>query len=237
MIRAALQSFYHIFHICSHSSLSLLRRLAFDLHQSSFGPQFTEPELFLTKQPHSPFRKAEIRNGRSRDNLADQGSLLVPHVHAIPASRIHVPILIALDPIRHTRIAESKGPPIRQTGTIVHDVVDVDGPRLARVEAEVVAVAGAGVGLNGAGVGDVHALVVWAEAEAIAHLEAVGHEPALVRGGSEAVHLWGKHRGRPEGLFVAVRRICEPDVACSVVNDHIVDRGEIAAVEIRDERF
>ena len=60
------------------------------------------------------------------------------------------------------------------------------------------------VGLKCSSVGDVHLLVVRAEAEAVALREAVGYAPDLAGGGFQAVDLTWKHWGGTEGLFPAV---------------------------------
>lgn len=110
-------------------------------------------------------------------------------------------------------MAISEGPPVREPLAVDH-VVHVDGGGLRLVDGEVVPVTHAGVSLHGAGVGYVEEGVVWAEAQAVALREAVGHGPDLAGGGPEAEHLDGHFGVWAEALEVAIVWICEPELCC-----------------------
>ena len=91
------------------------------------------------------------------------------------------------------------------------------------------------VRLHCAGVGDVHLFVIRAEAEAVALGEPVGHTPDLARRGLEPVDLAGELWRGPEGLFVTIRRVGEPEVVVGVVDYDIVQAVERTAMEVVEE--
>lgn len=154
----------------------------------------------------------------------------------LTTSRVYISLLVALDAIGDADGAESKDASVVQFAA-VDDIIHVYGPRQLVVHGKLVTVAGAGVGLNRPRVRDVQQLVVRAEAEAVAFDKAVGDHPALFCFWVEPVNLRREHRGRSEALVVTVVGVGEPYLPCLVVDDDVVDRVEVAAVKVVDERF
>ena len=100
-------------------------------------------------------------------------------MNPIAAARIHIPRLVTLNPIWHATTTVREELSSCELRPAVDDIILVNRAREARIEREIVAVAGCAVRLDGACVGHVQFLVVRAEAEAVALREAVGDAPDL----------------------------------------------------------
>jgi hypothetical protein len=211
--------------------------LTLNIHQSTLSPKFTQIQLLLPKHPHTLLAPTEISHTTPRHNFAYQSTPRTPHMYAITTSRIHITLFIAFNPIRHPRVTESEGFAIAEGSARVGYIERVDGSWEARVHGKVVAVAGAGVGLTGAGVCNVEGFVVRGETEAITLYKPIGYTPNLSCRRLEAIDLGRQVRGRTEGLFVAVGRVCEPNLVVGVVDDHVVYTVERTALKVVEEVF
>ena len=89
--------------------------------------------------------------------------------------------------------------------------------------------------LHCACVGNVHLFVVRAEAEAVTLGETVCYTPNLACRGLESVDLARELWRWAEGLFVAVRRVGEPEVVVGMVDYDIVQAVERAAVKVVED--
>jgi len=147
--------------------------------QGTTGLDSSKEQPLLGQHPYTSPSEVEIRNHAANINITNQKPLRIPNMNPIAAPRIHIPRLVALNPIRHATATKSEKLPSRKLRAAVHDIVLVDGAREARVEREVAAVAGRAVRLDGSRVGHVQFLVVGAETEAVALHEAVGDAPEL----------------------------------------------------------
>jgi hypothetical protein len=153
--------------------------MALNRGQCTTSLNSSKEQPLLSQHPDTPTSKIEIRNHAADINVTNQKPLRIPNMNPIATTRIHIPILITLNPIRHTTTTESKQLPPRKLSATINDIVLVNRARQAWVEREVAAVARRAVRLDGARVGDVQFLVVRAEAEAVALREAVGYAPEL----------------------------------------------------------
>lgn len=192
----------------------------------------SKKQFLLRHRPHTSSSEVEVRHNTAHEYLADEEPLTIPDVDPIPAARVHIPLIITLDPIRHTTGTIREELSVRQPRPAIHNIKLVNRARQPWVQREILPIPRRAVRLHRARVGHVQLLVVRTEAEAVALHEAVRDAPDLARRRLEAVDL-ARQLGRlPEGLLVAVRRVREPDVVVGVVDHDVVDAVEGAAVEV-----
>lgn len=153
--------------------------MALNRGQGTTSLDSNKEQPLLSKYPHTTPGKVEIRNHAPNINVTNEKSIRIPNMNPITTPRIHIPSLIALNPIRHAAATVSKKLPSRKLRPTIHNIVLVNRARQARVEREVAAVARRAVRLDGARVSDVQFLVVRAEAEAVALRETIGYAPEL----------------------------------------------------------
>ena len=98
-------------------------------------------------------------------------------------------------------------------GGFPEDGVRVDGGGAARIFVAVT--------VDEIGVGNVEGRFVRGETEAVGSAQAVGDNANVTRGGIEAVDELGELGFGAEALFVAIKRVGEPDAAVGVDDDVI----------------
>lgn len=178
------------------------------------------------KTPHLAVpAEAEIRTPAFDQYLTHQHPAAVPHIDAVPATRVHIPVNIALDAVRGARVRVGEDPSIGQVRLVVGPVdrigIHGGGPRMDF----------GAVAVDDVRVGDVARFFIGREADAVRSAEAVGHDPDVAGGRVEAVDVLGKLGFGAEALLVAVDGVCEPDGAVGV-DDDVVGGVEGAAVVV-----
>ncbi len=156
--------------------------------QSPFRPirQLRPPQSMLVEQPHLALPpETKIRNPTLDQNLPDQTPSTIPHVHPIPTPTIHIPVNIALDPIRRPRIRHREHPSIDQERTLAddHNVKRINRRRSRLVRRP--------VPVHKVRVGDVHRVFARRETDPVRPSEAVGHDAYIPALGLEPIHLLG----------------------------------------------
>ena len=188
----------------AHMAVPGSHSMALNRGQGTTSLDSSKEQPLLSQHPHTTACKVEVCNRATNMDLANQKPLRIPNMNPIAAARIHIPRLVTLNPIWHATTTVREELSSCELRPAVDDIILVNRAREARIEREIVAVAGCAVRLDGACVGHVQFLVVRAEAEAVALREAVGDAPDLAGRGLEAVDLAGELGGEAEGLFVAV---------------------------------
>jgi hypothetical protein len=163
--------------------------MALNRGQSTTSPNISKEQPLLSQHPYTTSSEIEVRNRAAYKHLSNQKSLRVPNMNSIVTARIHVSRLVTFDTVGHAAAAVGEQLPSKKLRTVVYDIVLVNRTREAWVVSEVASVARRTLSLYRAGIGDVHLLVVGAEAEAVALHEAVCDTPDLSRRGLEAVDL------------------------------------------------
>lgn len=100
--------------------------MTLNIPQSPTSPDVGEKQPLLSQHPHTSASKVEIRHNSPDINLTDQETGRIPHVDPIAAAGVHVPGLVALDPVRYTGSAIGKQLSTRQPRAVVYDIVLVD---------------------------------------------------------------------------------------------------------------
>lgn len=189
-------------------------------------------------EPFSPARPREILHRVVRLHPQQQVPRRAQHIHAFARAREHVPIARHLQPVRRPVLREVEGALVGQVGEVGAEVEGVDGAPAGGVE---------GGGLCGevrregralgAGVGDVDGAVVGREGDAVGLRERVVDQADGACLWAEAVGGRLELRGRVGELVEpAVGRVGEPDVARARVHEEVVDRAEVVAEVVVQDR-
>lgn len=182
------------------------------------------------QQPHLALPpEAEVRNPTIHKNLSNQTASATPHVDPISTTTVHVPVNIAFDPVRRSRIRHGEYPPVDEKGAIIDDddIESVDRRSTRGIRRA--------VPVNKVRVGDVHYLLARREADAVRPPKAVRDNTDVAAFGIEAVYLLRQLRWGPEALLVAVDGVGEPDAAVRV-DDDVVRGVELSAVVVVEQR-
>lgn len=145
----------------------------------------------------------------------------------ISTSSIHIALGVTMNAIRQADIRVGKQLLVLQSLAIRSNIIAVDRRRHCQV-----ILVGEGVHSR---VGDVDMLEIRRELNTVGSNSIVGdclHHTSL---GLKAVGLVLDHWCRTEVLPVAIRYICEPEIAGDGVLSDIVDGGEVAAQEVVDK--
>lgn len=181
------------------------------------------------QQPHLALPpETEIRNPALNQNFPNQTPSTIPHINPVSTPTVHIPVHIALDPVRRPRIRHREDPSINEKGARIYndDIERVDRRRPRRIRRS--------IPVDKIRVRDIYDLLARREADAVGAAEAVGHDTDVAAAGVEAVDLLRQLRGRAEALLVAVDGVGEPEAAVRV-DDDVVGRVEGAAVVVVEQ--
>lgn len=173
--------------------------------------------------------EAEIRAPPLNQHLAHQHAPRIPHIDAVAAPRVHVPVDIALDAIGRPGVRVREDPSVGQIRLIVGPV---DAERINGRRARGVA---GPVAMYQVRISHIQRFLIRSERDAIGTTEPVRDDADIARGGVEAVDVLGELRFRPKPLLVAVDGVGEPNRAVGM-HDDVVGGVEGAAVVVVQKR-
>ena len=171
------------------------------------------PDPRQPKRPQLSPRPREILHREIRPHPHQQRPLLIQHVHALPRRRDHVPVPRHLESVRDVIWREIDGPLIRQTGSVVAEIVGVDGVLACLVVTDAAGAGGRNVAADGARVGNVDGTMAGGEGDTVGLGERVFDEVDGAGGMSEAV-CGGGELGRGVGEVVEVSVVCPRGFSC-----------------------
>jgi hypothetical protein len=103
--------------------------MALNRGQCTTSLDSSKEQPLLSQHPDTPTSKIEIRNHAADINVTNQKPLGIPNMNPIATTRIHIPRLITLNPIRHTTTTKSKQSPPRKLRPAIHNIILVNRAR------------------------------------------------------------------------------------------------------------